>query len=197
MFVILILNMLALQGYGSSDEEGGENDNIETSKSKSEVISDNTSTNSSLIPLPPPGSSLLSLGLQICAAPEVVPTVIYFSHQYFNYNYKLFHIHIACMPYILLLYIFLHFIFIQKSLGVTLFGIKFNLIFRHFLITGCRIMCATYRFYIERSDTQSKIRGIIYTHGGSRKPISNTTATGTQKYSCWICRKGAFFRFSV
>lgn len=75
----LIVNMLALQGYGSSDEEGGINADIDVNKEKSEVRSGHYSTNTTLIPLPPPGSSLVSLGLQICAAPEVVPTVIYFS----------------------------------------------------------------------------------------------------------------------
>ncbi|XP_033225046.1 pre-mRNA-processing factor 17 [Belonocnema kinseyi] len=66
--------MLALQGYGSSDEEGGINSDIDTNKEKREVRSEKNSTNTPLIPLPPPGSSLVSLGLQICAAPEVVPT---------------------------------------------------------------------------------------------------------------------------
>ena len=79
--------MLALQGYGSSDEECGKNEDINEYKDRSEVRNDNSSTNNSSIQLPPSGISSLSLGLQICAAPEVVPTVIYILSEKCIRNY--------------------------------------------------------------------------------------------------------------
>lgn len=65
--------MLALQGYGSSDEEDDKTSGIKENSKESEVRTDDKSTNS--IPFSSTGSSLLSLGLKICSAPEVVPTV--------------------------------------------------------------------------------------------------------------------------
>lgn len=64
--------MLALQGYGSSDEEDDKTSGIKENSKESEVRTDDKSTN--LIPFSSTGSSLLSLGLKICSAPEVVPT---------------------------------------------------------------------------------------------------------------------------
>lgn len=68
--------MLALQGYGSSDDNSDHDNEANNSEEKNEVKNDNSSSNNEFIL--PIGESVTSLSLQICAAPEVVPTVSQF-----------------------------------------------------------------------------------------------------------------------
>lgn len=67
--------MLALQGYGSSDENSEGENECKTEIKKSEVrvdqnVTDILNNEETLSKMP-----INSLALQICAAPEVVPTV--------------------------------------------------------------------------------------------------------------------------
>lgn len=57
--------MLALQGYGSSDDHSSSDDETSTEKTSVEVKKHD-------VPLNKP---ITSLSLQICAAPDVVPSV--------------------------------------------------------------------------------------------------------------------------
>lgn len=68
--------MLALQGYGSSDENSGPEDDKSSTKGRIEVTNGSkphkNSPEDQIVPI---NKAVTTLSLQICAAPDVVPTV--------------------------------------------------------------------------------------------------------------------------